>query len=261
MSKQQKRNKRNPIIILVTAVVGLTLLAAGGIFSLKAYHKYQANKIYSVSQTMHYPDFSVVVTKAEAKPVNLPVQNELVKKYGGLDKDENCDTFSKASTMTHLGSPELVPYGPSDYNLCVRRNESRQEIKKYSEANRQLVVNYRIAANETVTTSQLKVQLIPDSGRKLNKQVDSFICNEFIQPSTSDFIGIRNSNNDCYDHPFEYNPYFQSDIGENISKGLTRSGYLYTDVRNSENSVDFILSYYHDGKNNTRTTRIDLAEK
>jgi hypothetical protein len=208
---------------------------------------------------MHYPDFSVVVTKAEAKPVNLPIKNELVQQYGGLDKDENCDTFSKASSMIRVtfnsSTPtQTLPYGPSDYNLCVRRNDSSNAIKQYSEANRQLVVDYKITANGTVSTSQVKVQLIPDSGRKLNEQVDSLNCNEFIDPSTFDLDGIRTTNTDCS----KYIPYFQSEIGSNISKGLMRSGYLYTDVRNTEKSADFILSYYHNNERNTRTMRILL---
>lgn len=261
MSKQQKLNEKRPIIITLTVIVALPLLTVGGILGLKAYYKHQADKIYSVGETMNYRGFNVVVTKVEAKSVRLPLKNDLVQQYGGVDKDENCDTFSKASTMTYLGSPQLVPYGPSDYNLCIRRNNSRKVIKDYSTTNRQLVVDYKITANETVSTTQLKIQLIPDDGRKLNKSDNSFICNEFMQPSISDFNGTRTSNTDCYDHPFEYNPYFQSKIGENISKGLTRAGYLYTDVNNNENSVDFILTYYRNGVKDTRTVRIDLAKK
>lgn len=262
MSKQQKRSKKKPIIIAFIVIVGLALLTTGGIFGLKAYDKHQEDKIYSVGETMHYPDFNVVVTKAEAKPVNLPIKNELVQQYGGLDKDENCDTFSKASSLINVkfnsSTPiQALPNGPSDYNLCIRRNDSRKAIKQYSETNRQLVVDYKITANESVSTSQVRVQLIPDSGRKLNEQVDSLNCNEFIDPSTFDFGDTRTSNTDC----FKYIPYFESELGGNISKGLTRSGYLYTDVRNNESSTDFILSYFHKGVNNTRTVRIDLTKK
>src|SRR5690606_10778359 len=107
MSKQQKRNKKKIVIISTSVVMSLVLLTLGGIFGLKAYQKHQENKIYSVGETMSYSDFKVEVTKAETKSVNLPVRNELVKKYGGLENKENCNKFSKAATMTHLGSPEL----------------------------------------------------------------------------------------------------------------------------------------------------------
>lgn len=254
MSKQQERSKKKVAIISLVIITGLVLLSLGSIFGLKAYHKHQENKIYSVGETMSYPDFKIEVTKAETKPVDLPIKKELVKKYGGLENKENCNKFSKAATMTHMGSPELVPYGPSDYNLCIRRNNSRDAIKKYSEANQQLVVDYKITANEAVSTSQIKIELIPDSGRKLNEQVDSLNCNEFIDPSTFDFDDSLISNTDC----FEYIPFFQSEIGENLSKELTRSGYLYTDVRNSENTADFILTYNKDGKTHTRTMRVQL---
>lgn len=197
MSKQQKQSKNKHIITIIGVIVALALLTVGGVFGLKDYHKQQADKIYSVGQTMRYPGFSVEITKAEAKPVNLPIKKELVQQYGGLAKDENCATFSKASTMTYLGTPQAVPYGPSDYNLCVRRNDSRKAIKQYSEENRQLVVDYKITANDAMSTSQVKVQLIPDSGRRLNEQVDSLNCNEFINPSTSDVGAIRSNNINC----------------------------------------------------------------
>lgn len=257
MSKHQQRGKKKPIIITVSVVAALALLIVGGIFGLKAYNKHQEDKIYSVGETIKYPDFSVTLTKAETKPISLPLKDNLVKQYGGLENNENCDTFSKANTMTYMGTPQALPYGPSDYNLCIRRNDSRKAIKDYSDTNRQLVVDYKITADDSVSTSLIKVKLIPDSGRKLNEQADSLNCNEFIDPSTSDFGGVRSANTNCY----KYIPYFQSELGSNIGKGLTRSGYLYTDIRSNENTADFILSYFRDGKNSTRTIRIDLSKK
>lgn len=262
MSKQQKRSKKKSIIITATAVIGIALLSTGGVFGLKAYRHYQANKIYSVGKAMPYPSFSVEVTKAEIKPVDISNTIKAAQKYGGLNNNENCDNFSKAATMTTLGfgsNSQTLPDGPSDYNLCIRRNESRQAITKYTEANRQLVINYKINADTTIDTSQVKVKLIPDSGRNLSNQYSPIYCNEFTDPSAYDLNGIRYSSSaPCNDNNTTY---FQSDIGENISKGLTRTGYLYTDVRNNENSVDFILSYSHAGKTDTRTTRIELAKK
>lgn len=255
MSKQQKRSKKKPIIIAVTIIVGLALLTTGGIFGLKAYDKHQEDKIYSVGNTMHYPDFNLVITKAEVKPVNLPVKTDLVKKYGGLENPENCDAVSKAQKLEWYGAYKLP--GVSDYNLCIRRNNSRDDIKKYSDANHQLVVDYKIVANDTVSTKDIKIRLIPDSGRNPTVRVDDFNANEFMIDRYSDFDGAITETRDT----FNYIPYFRSEIGENISKGITRPGYLYTDVRNSESSADFILTYTQNGKENIRTVRVDLAKK
>lgn len=255
MSKQQKRNKKKPLIITVTVIVGLALLTTGGIFGLKAYQKHQEDKIYSVGDTIHYPDFNLVVTKADVKPVNLPIKADLVKKYGGLDTPENCDTVSKAQKLEWYGAYKAP--GISDYNICIRRNDSRQEIKKYSDANHQLVLDYKIVADDTVSTKDIKIRLIPDSGRNPTEQVNQFNGNEFMNDMYSEFDGAIMQSRDYV----EYKPYFSSWIGENISKGITRPGYLYTDVRNSENSADFILTYTHNGKENIRTVRIDLTKK
>ncbi len=252
MSRQQRRSKKNPIIIIVSIIAGLVILTSGGVFGLKAYQKHQADKIYSVDQTMHYPGFSVVVTKAEVKPVNLPIKADLVKKYGGLGTPENCDAASKAQKLEWYGAYRAP--GISDYNLCIRRNNSRQDIKEYSNANHQLVVNYKITASDTVNTKDIKIRLIPDSGRNPTEQVNQFNGNEFMLDRYSEIDGAILETNEI----FNYIPYFRSAIGENISKGITRPGYLYTDVRNSEHSADFILTYSHDGTENTCITRMVL---
>ncbi len=256
MSKQQKRsNKKKPTIIAITLIVGSALLASGGIFGLRAYQKHQADRVYSVGETMHYPGFSVEVTKAETKPVNLPLRADLVKKYGGLDNPENCDVLSKTNKITMLGEVK-GPYGPSDYNLCIRRNNSRQDIKKYSDANHQLVVDYKIMAVDTVSTKDIKIRLIPDSGRNPTEQVNDLYGSEFMQDRYSEFGGVFYETTDF----FSYVPYFRSDIGQNISKGIIRPAYLYADVRNNENTADFILTYTHNGKENIRIMRIGLTK-
>lgn len=252
MSKHQKRSSKKPILITVTVIVGLALLTVASFFGLKAYNKHQADKIYSVGETMHYPDFNLVVTKVEVKPVNLPVKADLVKKYGGLDTPENCDAASKTQKTEWYGVYKAP--GVSDYNLCIRRNSSSQDIKNYSAANRQLVLDYKIIANDTVSTKDIKIRLIPDSGRNPTERVDQFNGNEFMIDRYSELGGAILETAETYD----YIPYYRSEIGENISKGITRPGYLYTDVRNTEKTADFILSYFHDGKNNTRTTRMVL---
>ncbi len=250
------KNNQSKIWIVIGTVT-VIILALGGFLGYSYYQDNQANKIYVVNETVSFPDFDLKVTKTELKPVDLPIDEEVAKKYGGLDKPENCDVFSKESTLANFGSPELLPYGPSDYNICIRRNDSKNEIKKYSNENKQLVINYEIKALNNVSSSKLNVMLITDSGRKLDEQVNNFNANQFFNGGEQTKPGFLGSG---YTSEIEqkYIPYFESEIGGDINKGLSRTGYAYTDVRNTEKSLDFKLTYLKDDKVNTRIVRIQL---
>mgnify|MGYP003463272500 CR=1 FL=1 len=239
MRKQRERSNKKTILKTVFLFCTLVLLVLAGFFGLKAYDKYLADKIYLVGDVMNYPDFSVDITKVSVKAVDLPIEKNIVGEYGGLDNNENCDTFSKASIVIWPGS-KFQENTPSEYFKCIVRNSSRIEIKQYSKSNKQLVIDFRITAKETVDTQQIKIELIPNSGRELNK----------TELGGNSLIWFK-----------QYHPYHQSDLGKDISKELIRTGYLYADVRNTEDTVDFIMSYSHDGKNSIRTMRINLTNK
>jgi hypothetical protein len=249
--------KNKKLIISMSTVLLIVLFGVGSFFGLKAYEKQQEDKIYSTGDVVKFPDFEFKVTKAEFKPVDLPVDQETVAKYGSLDKPENCETMSKENTMAFFGSPEPMPYGPSDYNICIRRNDSRKGINEYMANNKQLVVDYSITAKSNVNTDNLNIELIPDSGRKLNERVNTFNGTQFFNDSAqekTEFGGVI-----IYSSEVEqkYIPYKQSDIGGNINKGLKRTGYTYTDIRNTENSVDIKVTYNKDGKAHTRIIRVE----
>ncbi len=254
--KAKKRNSKKLISVSGVAVLIVAILGLGVFFGLKAYDKHQANKIYSVGDTVKLPDFNFKVTKAVFKPVDLPIDQKTVAKYGAITTPENCDALSKAPTMEFVGNPTPVPYGPSAYNICVRRNDSRNEISKYSADNKQLTVNYEVVARNNVSTSRLRITLDVDSGRKLNEQVNAFNGNQFFDGGAqelNDFLGVPTYSPEV---TTKYIPYHQSDIGGDIDKGLTRSGYTYTDIRNSEHTVDVKVTYYVGGKLNTRIVRV-----
>src|ERR1035437_7062301 len=88
LTKKSRKRLWAIIIIAVIIVVG------AGIFGAIKYHNSQANKIYSVGQAMKYPNFEVTLTKSQIKPVNLPLDKDVVTQYGGLVAADNCDTFS-----------------------------------------------------------------------------------------------------------------------------------------------------------------------
>jgi hypothetical protein len=256
MNKNGSKSSNKPIIFTIAAVLILVIFAVVGLFGLKAYEKRQENKIYSVGDTVKFPSFDFKVTKAEFKPVDLPIDDKTTERYGALDKPEDCEKMSKEPTMTFLGNFKPEPYGPSDYNICNRRNDSRDGINKYSASNKQLVVDYQVAAKDTVNTRNLKIVLISDSGRKLDARVDTFNGTQFFTESAqekTEFGGVIVYSQELKQ---DYIPYHQSDLGGDINKGLVRKGYTYTDIRNSENSTDIKVTYKLGDKEHTRIIRV-----
>ncbi len=256
MSKPKKRSGKKPIIISIIAVVVIAGLGVGGFFGYKAYEKAQEDKIYSAGDVVSFPDFDFKVTKAEFKAVDLPIDEKTIAKYGALDKPEECEKMSKAPTMAFFGSPEPMPYGPSDFNICIRRNDSRKGINEYSANNKQFVTDYEIVAKNNVSTSSLKITLIVDSGRKLDEQVNTFNGTQFFKDTAQERTEFGGVTIYTPELGYKYIPYHQSDIGGDINKGLTRKGYTYTDVRNSENNVDIKVTYKKDGKDQVRIVRV-----
>lgn len=252
--------KKNSIIKWIVLGVAIVALGVGGFFGYKAYENYLANKIYAPNENVGFPDFNVKVTKAEFKTVDLPIDDETVKKYGAIDKKENCDAMSKENTYWKAWDGDInapwVKYGPSAYNICVRRNDSRDAITKYSSENKQLVVDYTITAKNNVNAKDVSIALEPDSGRKLDAQVDAFNANQFFKLGAQELIPdeLNTAPGPVYTSEFKqkYVPFYKSDLGGNINKGIERKGNLYTDIRNSESSVDLKISY----RGQTRIVRI-----
>lgn len=244
--------RKKSIIKWIVIGVAIVALGVGGFFGYRAYQSYLENKIYSANENVSFPDFDIKVTKAEFKAVDLPIDKETVKKYGAIDKKENCDTQSKESTYWKAWGGDInapwVKYGPSAYNICIRRNDSRDAITKYSSENKQLVVDWVITAKNNVTTKDVSISLEPDSGRKLNDQVDAFNANQFFELGAQELLPetLNMAPGPVYTSELEqkYTPYHKSDICGNINKGIERKGNLYTDIRNSENSVDLKISYH-----------------
>lgn len=256
-----KTKKINPLVASIIILLTIAVLGVAGFFGLNAYKKHQEDKIYSIGDVVSLPDFDFKVTKAEFKPVNLPLEKKTVNKYGGLKKQEDCDKKSKSDTYIMVfGTLDWDKYGPSEYNICIRRNNSRDEINTYSSQNKQLVLDYSITAKNSVDTSALTVWIEADSGRQLAKQVDAFNANQFFEGGAQELVEpLGNAPAPWYpdELPQEYIPFFKSNLGGDINKGLTRTGYAYTDIRNSEKSVDIKVTYKKDGKNQVRIIRVD----
>lgn len=253
--------KKSSIIKWIIIGVAIIALGIGGFFGYKAYGNYLANKVYAPNDNVGFPDFDIKVTKAEFKNVDLPIDKDTVKKYGAIDKKENCDTMSKENTYWKAWDGDInapwVKYGPSDFNICIRRNDSRDAITKYTSENKQLVVDYLITAKNNVNAKDVSIALEPDSGRKLDTKVDAFNANQFFelgaQYTLPDGLAIG-APGPVYtsEHPQNYTPFHKSELGGNINTGIERRGNLYTDIRNSESSIDLKITYH----GQTRIVRI-----
>lgn len=252
------RSKGKKTIKWLLIPVVLAVSVAGGLYAYVMYNQSLVDKIYSVGDVVRYPNFTLEITKAEIKPVDLPVSKKMTDKYGGINSKEDCEKVSKIRPNSMAAGRVIIEGAASDFNLCHRRNNSRDDINKYSSENRQLVIDYKLTASDTVETSGIKIELIPDSGRKLGERVNAF-NGGYLFEETDNFFDHENIRYE-FSSDFKYAPYHQSELGGNIGKGLERKAYLYTDVRTSEQTADFILTYTHNGTTEKRTIRINISQ-
>lgn len=254
----RKTSVNRTIVKLAIAVGIIATLIIGGYFGLRQYQNYLANKIYSVDENASMADFDFSVTKAEFKPVELPLNKEIVSKYGGIDKQEDCSELSSEGAWFEIdGKWQQIKYGISPKIVCEGRNEARTKINEYSNSSDKLSIEYKILATQNVDVNSLKISVMPDSGRDVKQKVKSLNSNDFFGYCMREEIyqsGApgRTYNSGCIYNPITYTPYKASDIGLDINKGLERTGSIDTDIRKSEKNIDIKITY----KDQTRIIRI-----
>lgn len=256
----QARHSTVKWTLLVILIIGI---GVGGFFGYKAYANYLANKIYTPGQTISLSDFDIKVTDATFKPVALPIDQQAVQKYSGLTAQENCDAQSKDYTWMQLAG-QWSHTGPSEYNICVRRNNSRAAINTYTSENKQLIVNFVITGKHSVDTKNLQIDLVPDSGRDLDARVNELNANQFFangaqRIDNSPLISVFSTPPGpvmTSEAISAYTPYTKSDLGGDINPGIVRSASISTDIRNSEKSVDVKITYKKNGEVAIRLVRI-----
>lgn len=266
MKKLKKDN--NIVSLLKLFIIGFAVIVLGvsGYLGYKSYQNYLANKIYSVDEIVRLSDFKFEITKSEFNDIKLSLDEESVDRFGSTDIKEDCNNWSKEKTWMKAwhNDPEApwIQFGPSEYNVCILRNDSRDEINKYVEDNQNLIIEYKITAINNVKVSDLKIEILPNTGRDLSKEADPFKHNQF-------FRGAQTINEAYRDEIFKYlgapgpvmgdvlegslyDSYIQSKLSGDINKGLERTGYVNADIRKSEISVDIKIIY----NNETRLMRI-----
>lgn len=259
-----KNNSRHSLVKWVAiSTILVVVLATGGYFGFQYYQYYQADKIYSVDDIVSLPNFKIDITKSEFKSVDLSLDKDSITKYGGLDKQENCTTQSRERTWWKAwdNDPDAlwVQLGPSDYDICNRRNLSRNTINEYLKNNDRLHIDYKIIATNNIDTTKLKIELVLDSGRKLDEQISAFKGNQFFplgaQYKSKELEKVLDVPGPIYTSEREYipyKPYFVSSLGGDINKGLERAGSISADIRKSEENIDLKVTY----ENQVRVIRI-----
>lgn len=254
-------------LLLPVLVVGL---GVGGLYAYNQHQQYSANKVYAEDETVAFNDFKFDITDIRFEDVVLPVDPMATRDFGNIETDEDCRNQSKESNWDWTGFGIAIgrdgweKSAPSDYDICTVRNDSRKVLREYKMDNNKLSIEYRLSAVNEVSTKDLKVQVMPDSGRDPYGKVDRLNNNQFFNGSTSRkannvYYGVTRSsyeflpNSDGDYVRTSYTPYDMPAIGGDINKGLDRFGKIVVDIRQSERSVDLKITY----KDEVRIVRID----
>lgn len=232
----------------------LLLLVVAGLFGNHLYKQHLNNKIYAVGENIEFPDFSLKVNKPSFSQVSLTVPKDKAAKYGGLDTAEDCSKYPEDNNMPQdkWDGNKWIMYDENDWEkdhptrrYCKWRNDSRKSISSYIAKNVHMTLNYKLTAKNNVNSSKISISLMPDSGRTLSGKDTLF-----------DYDALLSSR---YAPPFnyEYHPFKETKLGNDINKGITRQGSIDADVRNSEHTLDLKVIYHMGGNDYTRLIRIN----
>lgn len=226
------------------ALAALAFLAIA--FVVGKYNEYQANRIYKQGQAASLGDFSFKIIKSDKSDVKLPLRAEKLSETGGLDNIEDCAAIS-ATTLETIESYITALDSPKDQ--CQQRNDAKAAIKAYQSASRRIELTYEIKAKGTFKTDDIKIDLLTGSGAVPTGDVSELNDNLFLE------AGATGSK---YMPLVRYQPYaFEQPKGE-LHKGLTKTGSIITDVKDSDTSIDVKVSYKLGKKLESRIIRVSL---
>ena len=125
----------------------------------------------------------------------------------------------------------------TDRTECEIRNNARKDIAAYQSKNRQLVVDYQIYAKNNVNLKKVSIKITPDSGREVEKTNDYDVS---YPPFYSGYIA-----------------YTKGDSGKYLNVGLSRKSYIWTDIRNNEKVIDFVITDFTQKPHVTKLFRLN----
>jgi hypothetical protein len=229
-----KSKGKKTIKWLVLPVV-LALLVVGGLYANNRYNHYLADKIYTVGDTIRIDDFDFKITNVSKDVLPFTTQ--------GIDLTIlNCDNIKydssfNGSTFVYDSSNPHEFYDSSD---CSQYNSAREQAKQYvANYTARMTVSYQVAAKDTMYGKDLRIEVLPDSGRTVVSNAGAGSGDK--QYSFMWSIGKKG---------YVANP--ASDFGGDLSKGLTHKGTVGFDLQKTEQTVDVIVKYH----SQSRTIRI-----
>ncbi len=204
------------------APVIVAIICGGGLYFYHAYQQSIKDKIYSVNDKINMPGFEIKVTTAKSDKIPLDTK--------GINLNSRKDCTQVPADKKH----------DCDWYNWPRRN-AQNYINEYYRA----TINYQIIAQEPIQGQDIKIEIVPDSGRKIetdinNSEADTF---SFLWP-----LGYEIGNSEL-----QYTPSPRSDLGGLINKGITRKGMISADLKKSEEVFDIVIKY----RDETRVVRVN----
>lgn len=242
--KSDKASKKKIVLwssISVLAIIG------GGYFASEYRQNYLNDKIYSVNENINLSDFMLTVSSPSYTKPSLVIPQEKIAAFGDINTQEDCSKYPFLSWQTNNIDITSLDYDDNAYEkahpsgrYCEWRNDSRKKIQAYIGDNERVSIDYKITANSTVDSKDIKVAVMLDSGRDLNNPATLFDYDSLLSTK--------------YYPAFDYNykPYSETQLGGSINKDITRNQNVSFDVRNSEKTIDLKVTY----KGETRLVRI-----
>lgn len=232
------RSKGRKTIKWLALPVLLGLLVVGGFYANGKYNEYQADKIYAVGDTVSLSTFTFKITDISEEPLSFNTKGINLARI-------NCDSIEYGWDWNDAGMAIVYdasnPHEFSDFQECNKYNDNRKQAEKYAaDYNGRMVISYEVVADSTVQGKNLHLELLPDSGRKVNLGAGAGTGDK--QYSFMWSLGIKD---------YVANPV--SDFGGDLNKGLTRKGTVGLDLKKTEQIVDVVVKY----NGEARTIRIN----
>lgn len=209
------RSKGKKTIKWLAIPVILALLVGGGFFASHKHQQYLNDKIYNKNETIKFSGFEFKVTDVKYSEIPLDTKGVI------LSDRKDCSKVSE-----------------HEKHDCDWYNWPRRNAQNYINEHTRATINYEVMASESVNGKELNIDVLPDSGRKIE-------YNKGSESNDDSFSWAWVLNLDYKSNP-------KSDFGGDLNKGLSRKGTIGIDLKNKEQTIDLKVTY----KDETRLVRI-----
>jgi hypothetical protein len=246
--KKVNKEKKKSLIKWILVGVAVVLLGISGLFIYNKYQQHLNDKIYAVNEDIGLSDFTLTVSDPSYTTPALKVPQEKIVAFGDIDTPEDCSKYPFLSWQTNNIDITSLDYDDNAYEkahpsgrYCEWRNDSRKNIQAYLDDNERVSLDYKITANGTVDSKDIQVAVMLDSGRGIKNPATLFDYDSLL--STKYYPAFD----------YSYKPYSETQLGDDINKGITRSQNISFDVHDNEKIIDLRVTY----RGETRIVRIN----